>query len=141
TEDRVIAAIEACAGDVDVIVAADQVSSVLTRRVLDAIVRAAKAHSILTVGDSRERIGEFHGFSLVAPNDRETGVGMGMPVDDSTQLDAAAKALLERVGAALVTRGPLGIAGYSHEGCFDSPTQATVVRDVTGAGDTVTAAA
>lgn len=140
-EDQVISAIESVAQDVDVIVVADQVSSVATRRVLDAVVRIAKPHGLITVGDSRERIGEFAGFSLVAPNDREAGVGMDMPAEDDAQIDAAAEALLQLVKAALITRGPLGIQGYGKKERFLSPSLASEVRDVTGAGDTVTAAA
>ncbi|NUM52487.1 MAG: D-glycero-beta-D-manno-heptose 1-phosphate adenylyltransferase [Candidatus Hydrogenedentes bacterium] len=142
-EDRIIANIRARAKDVDAIVVTDQVKSVATRRVLDAVVACAKEHKLLTVGDSRGRAGEFHGFDVMVPNDREAGIGTGIDVVDEETLNAAGKALLNVCKNAAVTRGQHGIRVFAADGSIsDHPTTvdpASVV-DVTGAGDTVTAA-
>ena len=142
-EDQIIANIRARAKDVDAIIVTDQVKSVATRRVLDAVIECAKEYKLITVGDSRGRAGEFHGFEVMVPNDREAGIGTGIDVVDEETLNAAGKALLKVCKNAAVTRGQHGIRVYSADGSFaDFPTQVdpTSVVDVTGAGDTVTAA-
>ena len=142
-EDQIIANIRARAKDVDAIVVTDQVKSVATRRVLDAVVECAKEYKLLTVGDSRGRAGEFRGFDVMVPNDREAGIGTGIDVVDETTLNAAGNALLNVCKNAAVTRGQHGIRVFAADGSVnDYPTQVdpAAVVDVTGAGDTVTAA-
>lgn len=142
-EDQIIANIRARAMDVDAIVVTDQVKSVATRRVLDTVVDCAKQHKLLTVGDSRGRAGDFHGFDVMVPNDREAGIGTGIEVVDEASLNAAGKALLKVCKNAAVTRGQHGIRVFAADGSIgDFPTTVdpTSVVDVTGAGDTVTAA-
>ncbi len=142
-EDQVIANIKARAGEVDAIIVVDQVSSVATKRVLAAIVECAKEHGLLTVGDSRARAGALKGFDIVVPNDREAGIGTGIDVVDEATLDQAGKALTQICKNALVTRGPEGIRIYAEDGSIsDAVTNVSPsgVIDVTGAGDTVTAA-
>ena len=140
-EDHVIANIRARAPEVDAIVVGDQVSSVATERVLAEVVAVAKRHKLLTVGDSRERAGALKGFDVIVPNDREAGVGAGIPVVDEASLYAAGKALLKGCKSALVTRGPEGITVFAENGdVHNVPIVPCNVVDVTGAGDTVTAA-
>lgn len=142
-EDQIVANIRARAPEVDAIVVTDQVKSVATRRVLDTVVECATQHGLLTVGDSRARAGEFRGFDVMVPNDREAGIGTGIDVVDEASLNAAGKALLKTCKNAAVTRGQHGIRVFASDGSIaDFPTTvdpASVV-DVTGAGDTVTAA-
>ncbi len=141
-EDQVIAAIEARASAVDAVVVVDQIASVATDRVLAAVVRCAREHHALTVGDSRSRIGAFKGFDLVVPNDREAGTGVGINIVDRESLDCAGKALIQMAKTALITRGAEGITVYDEDGSItDVPIKPCKVVDVTGAGDTVTAAA
>lgn len=142
-EDAIIANIRAKAPEVDAVVVVDQVSSVATERVIETVVECARKHKILTVGDSRSRAGALKGFDVLVPNDREAGIGAGIDVVDEETLNAAAAALLRVSRNALITRGAHGIRVYSEDGKHvDVP--ATVppgaVVDVTGAGDTVTAA-
>lgn len=140
-EERVIANIEARATDVDAIVVVDQVSSVATERVIAAIVRVAQQHKILTVGDSRNRASALKGIDIAVPNDREAGIATGVEVQGESGLEDAARALLTSVRNALITRGPDGIAVFREDGSFANvPIQPCEVVDVTGAGDTVTAA-
>jgi D-beta-D-heptose 7-phosphate kinase/D-beta-D-heptose 1-phosphate adenosyltransferase len=142
-EAQLIANIRARAPEVDAIVVTDQVTSVATRRVLDTVVECAKQHKLITVGDSRGRAGEFRGFDVMVPNDREAGIGTGIDVLDEATLNAAGKALLKVCKDAVVTRGQHGVRVFGADGTIgDFPTSvdpASVV-DVTGAGDTVTAA-
>ncbi|HUW60308.1 MAG TPA: D-glycero-beta-D-manno-heptose 1-phosphate adenylyltransferase [Candidatus Bathyarchaeia archaeon] len=141
TEDKVIANIRAYASKVDAIVVGDQVSSTCTERVLAEIAACAKKHKLLTVGDSRKRAGAFKGFDIVVPNDREAGIAVGIDVVDKETLKAAGKALLKIVKNALITCGPDGITVFAETGeVTEVPISPCEVLDVTGAGDTVTAA-
>ncbi len=141
TEEAVMAHIRRLAPQVDAIVVVDQVASVATERVLAEVVAQAKAHKLITVGDSRGRAGSFSGFDVVVPNDREAGIGAGIDVDNEASLHAAGKALLKVCSNALITRGPKGITVFSADGAIaDVPIVPCPVVDVTGAGDTVTAA-
>ncbi len=143
TEDAVIARIRDIAPQVDAIVVVDQVASVVTERVLEAVVSAAREHNLLSVGDSRGRIGKFAGFDVVVPNDREAGIGVGIDVTDETTLAAAAEKLTRVAKVAAITRGPAGVTVYrAGEAPITRPPIVAPheVVDVTGAGDTVTAA-
>ncbi|MDX9975220.1 MAG: PfkB family carbohydrate kinase [FCB group bacterium] len=140
-EDQLIEQMRALAPQVDCIIAVDQVSAVCTRRVLDEIVALAAKHKLLTVGDSRERAGELKGFDVIVPNDREAGKGAGIEVTNVDTLRKAGQALLKVCKSALITRGPHGISIFAADGSItDVPISPRNVIDVTGAGDTVTAA-
>lgn len=142
-EDQIIANIWARAPEVDAIVVTDQVKSVATRRVLDAVVKCAEQYKLITVGDSRGRAGEFHGFDVMVPNDREAGIGTGIDVVDDATLNEAGRSLLKICKNALVTRGRHGIRLFGSDGAvedFPTTVDPASVVDVTGAGDTVTAA-
>ncbi|HQH54107.1 MAG TPA: D-glycero-beta-D-manno-heptose 1-phosphate adenylyltransferase [Candidatus Hydrogenedentes bacterium] len=142
-EDQLVANIEKLAPEVDTIVVVDQVSSVATERVLATAVACAKKHKLLTVGDSRSRAGALKGFDVVVPNDREAGIGAGIDVVDEASLEAAATKLLKVAKNALITRGPQGIrVCRPNQKPVDVPITISpdAVVDVTGAGDTVTAA-
>ncbi len=140
-EDELIRNMRRLAPEVDCIVAVDQVSAVCTQRVLAEIVELAERHNLVTVGDSRERAGELRGFHVVVPNDREAGKGVGIEVTNTATLREAGQALLKIARNALVTRGPHGITLFAEDGeITDVPITPRNVVDVTGAGDTVTAA-
>jgi D-beta-D-heptose 7-phosphate kinase/D-beta-D-heptose 1-phosphate adenosyltransferase len=142
-EDQIIANIKARAPEVDAIVVTDQVCSVVTERVLREVVEIAKQHNLITVGDSRSRAGAFKDFEIIVPNDREAGIGAGIDVTDEKTLHEAGKKLLTICKNAVVTRGAQGITVFAADGSVtDVPITVAPesVVDVTGAGDTVTAA-
>ncbi|NIA12606.1 MAG: adenylyltransferase/cytidyltransferase family protein [Nitrospiraceae bacterium] len=140
-EDHVIANIRARAPEVDAIIVGDQVCSVATERVIAAIVACAQEHGLVTVGDSRKRAAALKGLDIVVPNDREAGVAVGIDVVDEASLVEAGKGLLQTVKNALVTCGPDGIKIFAESGDItDVGIVPCDVVDVTGAGDTVTAA-
>jgi len=141
-EARLIEFIRERAADTDVILIGDQVSSTINANVLAAIMDVARDRGILTVADSRDRAGMFHGVDAVVPNDAEAGLAAGIDVLDEESLHAAGRYLLQSAKNALVTRGPKGITIFSADGAIEHvPLAAPVpVIDVTGAGDTVAAA-
>lgn len=147
-EEQILANIRRRAPEVDAIVVVDQVSSVATERVIETVVECGKKHGLLTVGDSRARAGALKGIDVLVPNDREAAIGAGIKLSDETAIDEAilhkaGKALLRICKHALITRGPQGITVFKENGeVIDVPIiiLPSEVVDVTGAGDTVTAA-
>jgi D-beta-D-heptose 7-phosphate kinase/D-beta-D-heptose 1-phosphate adenosyltransferase len=140
-EEQVIRNIRARAPEVDAIMVGDQVSATVTERVIAEIAVCARQHKLLTVADSRKRSGSFPGFDIIVPNDREAGIGAGIDVTNEASMRAAGKALLKSARNVLVTRGPDGITIFAENGdIVDVPIVPCEVVDVTGAGDTVTAA-
>jgi D-beta-D-heptose 7-phosphate kinase/D-beta-D-heptose 1-phosphate adenosyltransferase len=139
-ERGVIEAIEASAADADAIVVVDQVGSVATPGVIKAVVNAATKRNLLTVCDSRGRVNRFQGFRVAVPNDGELGQSFGVDTSTPSGLEEAGRRLLEVCESGLITCGERGIRGFGKKGAFASPALARRVVDVTGAGDTVTAA-
>ena len=140
-EEQIVITIAELSTDIDAIVVVDQIGSVVTDLVLEEVVACANKRELLAVGDSRSRIGAFAGFSLVTPNADELSAAMEVEVHDDASLRAAAEQLLRVCQRALITRGAKGMTGFSVDGSFHSPSLADKVLDVTGAGDSVTAAA
>lgn len=142
TERRVIENIRALAPNVDAIMIGDQASSCITQNILDAIVEYAQKQHLVTLADSRKRMGMFKGIDLATPNDAEAGLAAGIKVVDETTLHAAGKFLLQTAKHVLITRGPHGITIFAQDGTIRDVPISRPVRaiDVTGAGDTVDAA-
>ncbi len=141
-ETRVVEQIRALAPQVDAIMIGDQVSATISERVLEVILECAAQYNLVTVADSRARAGFFKGVTLVTPNDKEAGLAAGVEVTDQTTLEQAGNFLLGHVKNVMITLGPDGITCFSADGTIENvPIRPVPVRDVTGAGDTVTAAA
>lgn len=141
-EAQVIARIRELAPQMDAIMIGDQVSATISEGVLAAIRECAAAHNLKTAADSRARTGFFSGVDLVTPNDKEAGLAAGIDVTDEATLKQAGAFLVTRAKNAMITLGPEGIACFGADGTFETvPIRPVHVADVTGAGDTVTAAA
>ncbi|HOK10446.1 MAG TPA: D-glycero-beta-D-manno-heptose 1-phosphate adenylyltransferase [Candidatus Hydrogenedens sp.] len=139
-EEQIIKNIYKVAKKVDAIMVGDQVSSVITPKVIDVINECAKKYRLITVADSRARANIFKGFDVVLPNDKEAGIATGIEVTDYETLKKAGRALLKSARNAMITRGPEGITIFYEDGRIeDVPISPVQVIDVTGAGDTVTA--
>lgn len=141
-EEQVIKNIQTLAPQVDAIMIGDQVSATISERVLQVILECAEKYRLTTVADSRARAGFFKGVDLVTPNDKEAGLAAGIEVVDDDTLTAAGRYLLTRAKNVMITLGPKGITCFSQDGTIENvPIRPVTVRDVTGAGDTVTATA
>ncbi len=141
-EEQVIESIQALAPQVDAIMLGDQAVSVLTEKVLAAVVECAQKYNLVTLADSRKRAGIFKGIDVVVPNDAEAGLAAGIDVVDDESLKKAGEFLLTTAKNALVTLGPKGVAVFAQDGSLNIvPIRPVKAIDVTGAGDTVAAAA
>jgi rfaE bifunctional protein kinase chain/domain len=108
---------------------------------LQAGVRAALADGGIVLGDSRYRLGDFHGLDGATPNEEEAEALAGAAFDDDPErLERAGRELRQRLAARflLITRGSRGMALFDGGASAHLPVHGTdQVADVTGAGDTV----
>lgn len=148
-EDKVLAAIREVEGDIDALLILDQVSEencgVVTARVRAELAElGSRRPQLLTLADSRERLGGFRNVGL-KPNEAEAKAATGMQSAE-VSVQQVLETLARQTGKPVFcTRGPKGItladpkgghvqihdlAGYPVTGPID----------VVGAGDSTTAA-
>jgi D-beta-D-heptose 7-phosphate kinase/D-beta-D-heptose 1-phosphate adenosyltransferase len=140
--DALAARIRELAGTVQSIVLEDYNKGVLTKPVIQAAIAAGRERSVPVIVDPKSRLFfEYAGATVFKPNQSELEAALREPIryDDAEWLEA----IRRRLGCAnlLVTLGEDGIALLTEEGeHVRVPTVARSVFDVSGAGDTVTAA-
>ncbi len=123
----------------------DYGKGVVTREVAAGVIRAAAAAGVPVVVDPKgPDYRKYRGAAVVKPNQAEAGLALGRPLPDSAAVAAAGQDLVAKLGgrtAVLVTRGPDGMDLFvPGRPVAHVPARAREVYDVTGAGDTVTAA-
>jgi D-glycero-beta-D-manno-heptose-7-phosphate kinase len=136
---RLVREVRRAARGASAILASDYGSGIVGPEVLDAL-RELKEAGTSLCGDSRYRLRQFVGFSMVKPNEPELEAASGVSLETGG-VDRAARVLQRRLGCdeLLVTRGknglslfrrglaPVHIPAYGRKDAVD----------VTGAGDTV----
>ncbi|MCB9876059.1 MAG: D-glycero-beta-D-manno-heptose 1-phosphate adenylyltransferase [Planctomycetes bacterium] len=119
----------------------DYGKGVLTRRVIQAAIAAAKSQGGVTVVDPKGKdYSIYKGVDLLTPNRAEAEAATGVSIVTSEDLHKAAQRLREITGiqTAVITLGKDGIFFETGDGSHKIiPTEARAVFDVTGAGDTV----
>lgn len=150
TEAELVQRVARALKEMDAVVLQDQTEVAGTGVITQRVVQAAAARADrLSVGDSRNRLGGMVGVGVVVPNEYEATVaagvhgGPGEPITDD-RVNQAGQILLERLGSehVIVTRGGRGATLFSRG---RTPVAVPTVPaegplDVTGAGDTMTAA-
>lgn len=146
-EDRLIASIEGKLAAAQAVVCSDYQKGLLTPRVLEAVLRVARALGIPAIVAPKDSHAEkYRGASILMPNARELAQLAGQRLENPDWLPDAARRVVESLGleALVVTRGRDGISLFEQEASglrrVDIPTLARTVYDVTGAGDTAIAA-
>jgi rfaE bifunctional protein kinase chain/domain len=141
-EAKLIGRVTALAPKMDALLISDYGLGVMTEGLRRSLL-AAFAGKIITV-DSRHKLMEYAGVSLVTPNSAEAGPAAGLEIRDDESLQRAGTILRERLGCrVLITKGPQGMTLFDQTGSvshlpvfgLDQPV------DPTGAGDTVSVAA
>lgn len=130
--------VRALARDHDAVVLSDYAKGLFSRD----LVEAASASPIVTADPKPKNLELFIGVTCVAPNASEAAAASGIAIRDEASLDAAGRAILERLGCryVVVTRGERGMAYFDASGAaMRIPSVARTVFDVSGAGDTVIA--
>ncbi|MEM9450212.1 MAG: PfkB family carbohydrate kinase [Cyanobacteria bacterium P01_E01_bin.6] len=124
---------------VDCVVCSDYGDGVLTQ----AVIQASLAHALVVV-DAQQALHRFAGATMFTPNLPEAEKAVGYAIADESSLYQAGNDLLRTTQAdgVLITRGGDGMTFFDKTGHPQSipAFNRTDVFDVTGAGDTVTAA-
>lgn len=127
----------------DVAVVSDYLKGSVTRRLVAAVVDAAKARNVPVLVDPKiPHIDYYTGATVVTPNHHEAETATHMRIRNDDDARKAAKIFLDRAGCqgVLITRGEHGMSMLNPAGEAHYPAVAREVADVTGAGDTVIAA-
>lgn len=142
---RLASAVAELRGNVDAWIISDYGYHLVTAEILE-LLREERRRGKVVVADSRYRLAEFRGISLVTPNEGEAfaaygkdgGAGDGIDVEP---VEALGRRILVDLGleALLITRGDKGMMLFEPgKDPLDIPISGTRdIVDVTGAGDTV----
>ncbi|MCK4533106.1 bifunctional hydroxymethylpyrimidine kinase/phosphomethylpyrimidine kinase [bacterium] len=139
-EDKILNFLKIKIPQINAILISDY-GGVVTPRIIKWLIPYAKKLNKPVVVDSRFRVLDFKGVSLVTPNETEAGPSLGIKIKDKQSLLYAGEKLLSDLGCkgVLITRGKEGMSLFEKDGKVihipivgsDEPV------DVTGAGDTV----
>lgn len=143
-EDRLLEGILQRVGEgADAIVLSDYAKGVLSARVCQALVREARRRNMpLLVDPKGQDYSKYTGAHVLTPNLKELELAAGVSARDFDRLLARAQRMVEtlQLDAIVVTRGEHGMSLIAADETLHSPAIAQEVFDVSGAGDTVTAA-
>ena len=138
-EYKLLAYLAKIAPKVDALIVSDYGYGFVTNNILSFI--KAFARKKIVVVDSRYRMGEFIGVTIVTPNQSEAEEFTGIEIRDEKTLHAAGSAILKglKCRAVLITQGNKGMTLFERG---TTPAHIPIcgsdeITDVTGAGDTV----
>lgn len=142
-EKRILAEIEVRLGEARAVILSDYGKGVLTDRVVQHTIRAARARRIPVIVDPKGAdYARYRGAAIVTPNLKELGEAAGGAVKGDADIAAAARRVVAAAGIAamVATRGSEGLSVVPAEGdAVHIRAEAREVFDVSGAGDTVVA--
>ena len=141
-EGRLIAFAVSALADVQVVLVSDYLKGVVTERLVQEIIAAARKQDIPVVVDPKGRdYRKYRGATLLTPNRAEAELASGVAISDAGSLKQAGRKLLDdlQLEGLVLTRSEEGMTLFTAAGDTDLPTRAREVFDVTGAGDTVLA--
>ncbi len=144
-EARALDALAGLVREARAVVLSDYAKGTLTPNIIGRAIELAKERSIPVLVDPKlRRYRMYRGVALVTPNLIEAERFAGLVVRTEDDLEQAASSILKELGceAVLITRGERGMSLFAAESApLHIPTFAHEVFDVSGAGDTVIAAA
>ena len=141
---RLIEAVRARIADADAVIFEDYGKGVITRKLLESVIPAARAaRKIITVDPKEEHFDLYQGVTALTPNRQEAGAAVGRELKGDADVQRAGREIVQRLrcSACLITLGEDGMWLFEQGGRQTRiPTVAQEVFDVAGAGDTVIAA-
>jgi D-beta-D-heptose 7-phosphate kinase/D-beta-D-heptose 1-phosphate adenosyltransferase len=143
-EQRVIDAAHNQLANCDVVVISDYAKGVVSPAMMQTVTSVAKDSGVPLVADPKRRdFMLYAGADLLTPNRKELEFATGEPCDNLASCERAAQEVTALTGAAvLLTRSADGVALFQDGASpWSEDAQTKLVRDVSGAGDTVLAAA
>jgi rfaE bifunctional protein kinase chain/domain len=126
---------------IDAIILQDYNKGVLSEALIRGIIaHALEAKCPVTVDPKRDNFFSFQGASVFKPNLREAETALGYSLRNDDALQRGGHELRQRLQcqAVLITRGSEGMSLFA-DSDLHVPTQARLVSEVSGAGDTVIA--
>jgi D-beta-D-heptose 7-phosphate kinase/D-beta-D-heptose 1-phosphate adenosyltransferase len=142
-EDSVMEDLRSVVPQVKAVVISDYGKGFLTRRLLDAVISAAKASKLPVFVDPKGMDwSRYRGATYITPNRQEASLASGIEITDKESLVRAGRLVLDQTEAeaVIVTRGREGSTLVTRTVVKDFPVKPVEIIDVTGAGDTVIAA-
>ena len=125
----------------DGVVVSDYGKGLLTRRLIQRIVKGAKKSKKFIMVDPKVKNFFFYkGATVITPNTNEASEASRIPATDQLSVEKMGRSLLKRLkcDALVITQGEKGMTIFEpHQKPYRVPTVAREVYDVTGAGDTV----
>jgi rfaE bifunctional protein kinase chain/domain len=127
--------------DFDGVVISDYGKGLLTRKLIETIIRRArKSEKVIMVDPKVENFFFYKGATVITPNTQEASEASRTPYTDQSSVEKMGRKLLKRLrcDALVITQGEKGMTIFErHQKPYRVPTLAREVYDVTGAGDTV----
>jgi D-beta-D-heptose 7-phosphate kinase/D-beta-D-heptose 1-phosphate adenosyltransferase len=140
TEDSVLALLEDAAKGADCIIISDYAKGMLTKKLVDAASRPARASGKRVVVDTKGDISAYRGSNaILVPNLHELGAASGGEIkNEDAPVRTAALALSKSSGSVVVVKrsGKGASIADAETGSFRTyPSMAKAVANVSGAGD------
>jgi len=127
--------------DFDGIVISDYGKGLLTRNLIQTIIKRAKKSKKFVMVDPKVKNFFFYkGATVITPNTQEASEASRTSYTDQSSVEEMGRKLLKRLSckALVITQGEKGMTIFErHQKPYRVPTVAKEVYDVTGAGDTV----
>jgi D-beta-D-heptose 7-phosphate kinase/D-beta-D-heptose 1-phosphate adenosyltransferase len=127
--------------DFDGIVISDYGKGLLTRRLIEIIIKGArKSRRLIMVDPKVKNFFLYKGATVITPNTKEASEASRIPIINQSSVEKMGRGLLKRLrcDALVITQGEKGMTIFEpHQEPYPVPTVAKAVYDVTGAGDTV----
>jgi len=141
-QEEIINKIEGKIQQVDIVLISDMNKGLLSRRILDAVIKSGKDHNVPVIVDPglTKDYGIYKGATAITPNRFETKLSTGIKITDVNSMKSAGKKLLEEnlFEYIIITADKDGMFLYSRdEKCKLISTVPKDVYDVSGAGDMV----
>ena len=141
-QEEIINKIEGKIQHVDIVLISDMNKGVLSRRILDAVIRSGRDHNVPVIVDPglTKDYGIYKGATAITPNRFETKLSTGIKITDVNSMKSAGRKLLEENSFEyiIITADKDGMFLYSRDGkCKLISTVPKDVYDVSGAGDMV----
>jgi rfaE bifunctional protein kinase chain/domain len=138
-ESRLLAYLKGLSSHLDSLIVSDYGYGFVTRKISSFIREFARRKPVVI--DSRYRMSDFTGVTIVTPNQAEAEELTGIAIKDAKTLNAAGIKILKTLGckAALITQGNEGMTLFERRrAAVHIPICGSdEITDVTGAGDTV----
>lgn len=140
---QIIEKVKTLINDVDAVVISDYGKGVISRKLVENVIKFIKKRDIKVVVDPKsEHFNLYQNVDAITPNNFEASAASGIRVRKDEDLLEVGKKLLQMTNAksVVITRGEKGMSIFRvGKKPYHIPTVAKEVFDVSGAGDTVIA--